>query len=90
MTLLFALQPSQIIADRPLGLVIARFIIACTHQFIGQILLLYIMVRIVVGIFVLRAGAEALVPDVDLAAGTLTILDRPGLLDPTRADEVRP
>lgn len=38
---------------------------------------------------VLVPFVEALVPDVDLAAGTLTILDRPGLLDPTRADEVR-
>ncbi len=32
---------------------------------------------------------EALVPDVDLAGGRVTVLDRPGLLDPDEADEVR-
>jgi len=32
---------------------------------------------------------EAIVPDVDLAAGTLTVLDRPGLLNPEEADEAR-
>lgn len=31
----------------------------------------------------------ALVPEVDLAAGTLTVADRPGLLDPDSADEAR-
>ncbi|GAA3547177.1 ribosome maturation factor RimM [Aeromicrobium flavum] len=32
---------------------------------------------------------EALVPDVDLDAGTVTVEDRPGLLNPEDADEVR-
>ena len=32
---------------------------------------------------------EALVTDVDLASGTLTVADRPGLLDPEQAEEVR-
>ncbi len=32
---------------------------------------------------------EALVPEVDLEAGTVTIEDRPGLLNPEEADEVR-
>jgi len=31
----------------------------------------------------------ALVPEVDIEAGTLTVADRPGLLDPDAADEVR-
>ncbi|RYJ04710.1 MAG: ribosome maturation factor RimM [Actinomycetales bacterium] len=32
---------------------------------------------------------EALVPEVDLEAGTVTVEDRPGLLNPEEADEVR-
>ncbi len=32
---------------------------------------------------------EQLVPEVDLAAGTVTVVDRPGLLHPDEADEVR-
>lgn len=32
---------------------------------------------------------EALVPEVDLDAGTVTVVDRPGLLDPDAADEAR-
>ena len=32
---------------------------------------------------------EALVTDVDLTAGTLTVADRPGLLNPDQADEAR-
>lgn len=32
---------------------------------------------------------EALVPEVDLDAGTVTVVDRPGLLNPEEADEVR-
>jgi len=32
---------------------------------------------------------EALVPEVDLEAGTVTVVDRPGLLDPSAADEAR-
>lgn len=32
---------------------------------------------------------EALVPAVDLEAGTVTVVDQPGLLDPEAADEVR-
>jgi 16S rRNA processing protein RimM len=32
---------------------------------------------------------QALVPEVDLEAGTVTVEDRPGLLDPEEADEVR-
>ncbi|WP_374999635.1 ribosome maturation factor RimM [Aeromicrobium sp. CTD01-1L150] len=36
---------------------------------------------------VLVPFVEALVPDVDLAAGTLTVADVPGLLDPDEAEE---
>ncbi|WP_313404565.1 ribosome maturation factor RimM [Aeromicrobium sp.] len=32
---------------------------------------------------------EALVPEVDLESGTVTVADRPGLLNPEEADEVR-
>ena len=32
---------------------------------------------------------EALVTEIDLDAGTLTVADRPGLLDPDQAEEAR-
>lgn len=37
---------------------------------------------------VLVPFVEALVPQVDLVAGTVTVFDQPGLLDPDAADEV--